>query len=129
MVKLYYRKESFTMDFNSNQINTTSNRFAIASIVCGILALIACCMGILAVPFGALGVIFAVLSKRKGQNMPGMSTAGIWLSCVGMALGILFTIYSFYIVFNTPAMLEEVNRIFESIYGMSIEEYYMNIPY
>ena len=117
------------MDFNSNQINTTSNRFAIASIVCGILSLIACCMGILSVPFGALGIIFAILSKRKGQSMSGMSTVGIWLSCVGMALGILFTIYSFYIVFNNPAMWEEVNRIFESIYGMSIEEYYMNVHY
>lgn len=127
MVKWYCRKEPFNMDFNSTQVNTAPNRFAIASMVCGILSMTACCMGILSVPFGALGIIFAVLTKRRGQRMSGMGIAGIWLSCVGMVLGILFTIYSFYTVFHNPMMLNEVNRIFESLYGMSLEEYYKAI--
>jgi len=75
---------------NRNQISAnTPNGFSIAAVICGVLSLICCCTGVLAIPVGALGIIFAVLTRRKGSGMPLMSTIGIWLCCVGMALGIL----------------------------------------
>lgn len=124
------------MDFYPNSDNTNYNStpqgnrpsgFAIASLVCGIVAVIACCTGVLSIPTGALGILFAVLTKRKGQSMSGMCVAGIWLSCVGMALGILMTAYSFFMVFNNPVLYEEVNTMFQTMYGMNIEEYFSYI--
>ena len=74
------------MDFNQNSENSNyvpnqpSQRpsgFATASLVCGILSLVLCCTGILGIPAGALSILFAVLSKRKGESLSGMSIAGI----------------------------------------------------
>ena len=65
------------MDFNReydnpNNMNIQNNRpegFAIASLICGILSNICCCTGILSLPVGALGILFAVLTKRKGKSI------------------------------------------------------------
>ena len=121
------------MDFYPNSDNPNYNSapqpnrpggFAIASLVCGIISVILCCTGVLSIPTGALGILFAVLTKRKGQNMSGLCIAGIWLSCVGMALGILMTVYSFFMVFSNPVLYEEVNTMFQTMYGMNMEEYF-----
>lgn len=116
---------------SSDNINTTpqensSTGFAIASMVCGILSIIVCCGGVLSLPFGALSIIFAVLSKRLRRNMPGMSIAGIWLGCVGILLGILMTVYSFFMVFNDPLLYDQVNATYEMLYGESFEEFLEN---
>ena len=120
------------MDFYSNSNNSnnvpqnTPNGFAIASMVCGIFSIILCCTGILSISAGALSILFAVLSKRKNTSMPIMSWVGIWLSIVGVVLGILMTVYSFYLVFNDPLYREQVDVMFEQMYGMSLDEYLAN---
>ena len=119
---------------NQNQISAnTPSGFSIAAIICGVLSLICCCTGILAIPVGSLGIIFAVLTKRKGSGMPLMSTIGIWLCCVGMALGILLTVYSFMVILSDPAMLEQLmtdyDIMFEAMYGMTFEEYINSLVY
>lgn len=123
------------MDFNHeydnpNNRNLQNNRpegFAIASLLCGILSNLCCCTGVLSIPVGALGILFAILTKRKGRRMSGLCIAGIWLSCVGIALGLLLTAYFLYTIFSDPAALEQFitdyNIMFESLYGMSLEEY------
>ena len=122
------------MDFYPNSDNPNINiqnmrpgGFAIASIICGIASVIVCCTGVLSIPTGALGILFAVLTQRKGQSLPGMSVAGIWLSCVGMALGILMTVYSFFMVFTDPLLHQEMNAMFEMMYGMNMDEYFNTI--
>lgn len=104
--------------------NYQPNKFEIASVACGILSLILCCTGVLSIPTGALGILFAVFTKRKGRNLSNMSILGIWISCVGMTLGVILTIYSFYTLFTDPVMFENFNATFKSIYGMGIEEYF-----
>lgn len=113
---------------SSDNINTTpqensTSAFSIASMVCGIIAMLACCAGILSLPFGALSILFAALSKRRGKNMPGMSIVGIWLGCVGILLGILMTVYSFFMVFNDPVVYDQVNATYEMLYGESFDEF------
>ena len=113
---------------NSNYIPTPQperpNGFAIASMVLGILAVVVCCTGILGVPLGALSIIFAALSKRRGKKMPGMSIAGICLSIAGIVLGLFMTVYSFYLVYNDPAIREQTNMLMEEFYGVTIDEYF-----
>lgn len=119
------------MDYYTNTDNNNTvtpeersiNSFAIASLVCGILSILMCCGGILSLPFGALSILFAVLSRRRGRRMPGMSIAGIWIGCVGILMGVLMTVYSFFMIFHNPDFLDQVNTTYEMIYGESFEEF------
>lgn len=63
--------------------------FSIASMVCGIVSLLMCCLG-LAIPLAALGILFALLSRRKGHYMNNFSITGIVTACSGMVLGIIY---------------------------------------
>lgn len=65
--------------------------FAIASMVCGISSLLLCCLGI-ALPLAALGILFALLSHRKGHYLSGFSITGIVTGCSGMVLGIIYLV-------------------------------------
>lgn len=89
-----------------------------ASYICGMLSVILCCTGVLSVPLGALGVLFALLTRRLGRPMPPLSVRGFWLSCTGMLLGILLCIYSVFTVWNDP----EYRSIFEEYYKAYYQE-------
>lgn len=87
---------SYHYDFDLNQQKNDSlyqppNGFASASLVLGILSLVLCCCCYVSVPLGALGILFAILSKRDSQ-MSGRGRAGLWLSIVGLCLTVLFTL-------------------------------------
>ena len=121
------------MDFNQNSENTNyvpnqplkrQSGFAIASFVCGILSLVLCCTGILGIPAGALSILFAVLSKRKGESLSGMSIAGVVTSVIGILLGILTTAYSIYMLFYDPTFREQIDIMMQQMYGVSLEEFF-----
>ena len=80
------------MNQNIPQIDPKYRGLSIASMVCGICSLVLCCTGLLSIPAGALGILFALLTRKRGQRMNNMCVAGIWLSCVGLALGIFITV-------------------------------------
>lgn len=63
--------------------------FSIASMVCGIVSLLMCCLG-LAIPLAALGILFALLSHRKGHCLNNFSITGIVTACSGIVLGIIY---------------------------------------
>ena len=69
----------------------TSDGFAIASLICGIAGLVACCTGLPSI----LAVVFGAISKAKndGTRPTGMSTAGLILGIIGIIVNI-FTILS-----------------------------------
>lgn len=67
------------------------NNMALASLVLGILSLVTCCCSCLAVVLGALGIIFAFLSKED-RPMCSQAKAGLILSCVGVGLAIVTVI-------------------------------------
>ncbi len=93
------------MDYYQNTNQNTSNQptrngysgFSIASVVFGILSLLTWCTAVLPIPLGALGIIFAFLTYRRGRVTPPLSIVGFLLSCGGFIIGVAFTIY---IVFN-----------------------------
>lgn len=89
--------------------------FSAASMICGFLSVSLCCTGILSLPVGALGILFAILSKRRGSSMPPMSFTGVVLSCAGIALGLSLLIFSMYTVWNDP----EARKTFEEMYRSS----------
>ena len=68
------------------------NGMAIASLVMGILSLLCCCCGYAGVGFGALGIIFALLS-RKEEPMCSQAKTGLILSCIGLAMTVIVVIF------------------------------------
>ena len=60
---------------------------AVASLVLGIIGLVLCHTFFFSLPCQIIGLILGILAKR--QRAGGMATAGIVLSCVGLALSML----------------------------------------
>ncbi len=107
------------------------NTFAMASCILGLLALVTICTGVFPVVFGALSILFAVLSHRKGRNLDNGAIAGIAMS----ALGLLFATFILFFTFKMlPTMLEneafreQMNYTSQQIYGVDfdtiMEQYY-----
>ena len=67
------------------------NGMAITSLVMGILSLVTCCCGWIALVLGILGIIFAILS-RGGDSMCSQAKAGLILSIIGVSIAILVII-------------------------------------
>lgn len=140
------------MDFNNNQNNPNNNGnwdrwnsnasnssyynqpthkpygqgFLMASCLCGFLSVTMCCTGVLSLPLGALGILFALLAYRKGKKMSSQGVVGITLSALGMLSGIALIIYSFV---TLPEMLQDkafrsqADIITEQMYGMDFAEF------
>lgn len=102
--------------------------FAIASMVCGICSAVLFCLG-LSLPFGALGILFAVLTYRKGKSMDSMSITGLVTSCIGLLLGIIMMInvfVQFPSMMKDPALRKELDAVYEGIYGENFADFWEN---
>ena len=116
---------------NSSYYNQPTHRpygqgFIIASMICGILSVTACCTGILSLPLGALGIIFALLTYRKGKRLNGSALTGIMLSIMGIVTGISMLIYSFATLpqmMQDPFFRSQVDSLTEQMYGMDFAEF------
>ncbi len=115
---------------NSSYYNQPTHRpygqlFAIASGICGLLSITTCCAAILSLPLGALGILFAVLTYRKGKKMNTTSALGIMLSCAGIVTAVTTIVYSFS---RLPTLMEsevfrnQINTITRQMYGMDFTE-------
>ena len=68
--------------------------FSIASFVLGLISVTVGFWGI-SLPLGALGILFALLVRRKGRRLKGTARAGLILSIIGFIMGVLFIVYVF----------------------------------
>ena len=73
-----------------------SSGFGIASMVCGIIALITCCVWCTCAPLAVISIVFGILQIRK-VNAKGMAIAGIVCSSIGLILLITLTVWGNYI--------------------------------
>lgn len=116
---------------NSSYYNQPTHKpygqgFTMASVTCGILSITTCCTGILPLPLGALGILFAVLVYRKGKKLNSACVMGITASCIGIAVGLMLTVYSFAML---PTLLEneafrsQFDMLVRQMYGMDLEEF------
>lgn len=116
---------------NSSYYNQPTHRpygqgFMIASGICGMLSITACCTGILSLPLGALGILFAVLTYRKGKKMNSACLIGIITSCIGIFSAVILTVNSFLML---PTMLEndafrgQLDAVTQQMYGMDFKDF------
>lgn len=122
------------MDYRYRQ----PNKFSSTSCIMGITSLVTMCTGIFSIPLGALGVLFAVLSK-KDKKMDSSAKLGCTLSGIGLFSGLALTIFVYVTTFT--AMFESIDYsqisnmteeeamdyIMESIYGPEYKEYYRSL--
>ncbi len=109
---------------DSNQPVRQTNHFATAALTMGILTVITTVMCTVFLPFlfAGLSLIFAVLSKGKNYTMNTNARTGIVTSIIGLALNIIIVAGSFYLVFTVPEYKEQLNSIYEQLYGESFDE-------
>ena len=90
-----YNQNYYGANGNSQQYYKPVSGFAVAALVMGILSLLlACCSGIGGIMAGALGIIFAILS-RKGQPMEMQAKVGLGTSIAGLVFGIVIIMITF----------------------------------
>ena len=75
---------------------------AVASLVMGILSLVFWCLCIGYIIFAPLGIIFAVVARRRGSTS-GMLTAGLATSIVSIVAGVVYWIF-FMFILDTATM-------------------------
>lgn len=113
------------MDYRQPSPAPRRNPFTIASLILGICSLVTVCTAILPLPLGALGILFAILSYRKGQRMDAMAVTGIATSCLGLAFSVLFYGALFAMLpsmMRDPDYRDMLDRYSESMYGESYED-------
>lgn len=92
----------------------TGNGMSIASLVMGILSLVCCCCGYVGIALGALGIIFALLS-RQDEPMNTQAKVGLILSCVGIALNVISIILL--LVMNAAGLVDVTTDVATRIGG------------
>lgn len=116
---------------NSSYYNQPTHRpygqsFSVASAVCGILSVTACCAVIISLPLGALGILFAVLAHRKGKKMNNTCTLGVIFSSIGITCAVTLVIYSFAMLpvfMKNDVFRSQFDRVTEQMYGMDFTEF------
>ena len=92
------------------------NAFSTASMTAGTLSLFFLVSG-LSFPVGALGILFALLS-RKGDKMDSQAKLGCILSSIGLCLGIAIFIYAAVTVYqNFPELIQQYQQLYEMYQG------------
>ena len=100
--------------------------FSIASLVMGILSITLGCCGV-SIPFGALGILFAVLCYRRGKSLNSNARFGLCISVAGCIYGIVMLVYTFVVripaLLQDPAYLNQMNQLYQTLFGMDFQEY------
>ncbi len=121
-----FENEKDTYNRMNSQPAKRVNGFEVAACICGVLSLLALCTGIFAISIGCLGLVFALLYRRKGVPMSTPAFAGMCMSLVGIILGITITVFVTvnYILpmLNDPAAMQELVEYYKSVYGYDFSE-------
>ncbi len=107
------------------QNTSAANPFAKASLIMGIISILTMITGVLPLPFGALGILFAVLSHKKKKPLETPAFIGAITSTIGMSLSIVLIAISAAMLptmLRSPQYREQLNNDVESMYGISFDE-------
>ncbi len=85
-------------------VPTNNRAWSIASLVCGILSIVCCCILWLPLVFAVLAIVFAVLARKSMGYFDGLALAGLICGIVG-------------------AVLALANGITDIVWGPQIEQY------
>lgn len=95
-----------------NNYTQPSSGFGIASMVCGIIALITCCLWCTCIPLAVVSIVLGILQIQKG-TAKGMAIAGIVCSAIALILFIALTVWGNYL--QSSGAYNEILRELERI--------------
>ena len=86
------------------------NGKALASMIFGILALVACCVPFIQFPLAVVAIVLVILSKNR-QPLTGFAIAGLVLGIIAIIMSIAMTIYWGYAfsLMNDPEFIQMYN--------------------
>ncbi|MBQ1172864.1 MAG: hypothetical protein IIX48_09755 [Lachnospiraceae bacterium] len=116
----YYSEQS--QNTPPGKIIIVPNLFLVFSVICAIISCICGCFILSSIFFGALSILFAILSKGHKQQMIPAARSCVILSVIAMVFSTVTTTVSVYQVFSDPEMYQEFNTQYESLTGISFEE-------
>ncbi len=101
-------------DYLFRTVNPNGRRktygWSVASLVCGILSVICCCVGYGAVVLGVLAIVFSIISRKNLGYFDGMAIAGLVLGIIGFFLGIAIIVSTYLI---DEEFMEEYTKYLE----------------
>ena len=92
------------------------NGMATAALVMGLVAIISTFSTGMGFIFGALGIIFALLSRRQ-YTMDKMALSGLILSIIGSVASIITIIFSVIMIYKNPEIIDQTMEQIYEIYG------------
>ncbi len=106
-----------------------NEKFAIAAVVCGMLALFCNCVFIVPISLSCFGFLFCALAYRKGKRSSRILKNGIFFSCVGLVAGLVSCVTFFTVVLprtlqdpvvrqQTGILIDTYLRLFKDVYGI-----------
>ena len=107
-----------------NPAHISGDRLALAAMVLGILALASFLSMTIYPPFifGSIAIVLALLSKGRAPRMTTRARAGILCAAIGLAANCALCSTTLYMLYTKPDIMQQVNDVFESQYGMSYTE-------
>ena len=99
-----------------------STGFTVASLVLGILSVATSCCIYSALPFGALAILFALLSRGGERKLNERALAGLCLGIAGLVIAITAFVFMFIFTVNSyggfDAFMQYTNELAEQIMQM-----------
>ncbi len=103
-----YADPAFQQDSQST-MSAESGGFGIASMICGIIALITCCIWCVCIPLAIVSIVMGILQLCKG-TAKGMAIAGIICSSIALILLLVVT-FAGAVFQNSPAYYDLMREL------------------
>lgn len=112
---------------NRNQTGNM-NGFSLLSLICGILGIVTFCCIYSALVFGALAILFGLLSRGRAKHPCGQAKTGIRIGIIALVLTAALNIYSYFSMIQQYGSLQNAldasYSMLEDMTGMDLKEYY-----
>ncbi len=108
----------------NNYNQEESQGFGIASMICGILALVTCCCWCPCAPLAVVSIVLGIIQLSKG-TAKGISIAGIVCSAIGLIMMIVFLVAGIFMNSSEgyQDFLHEYNEILEDLQEDTYTDY------
>ena len=101
-----------------------STGFSTASMILGVMAIMSCMIIYVALFFGCLSIVFALLSRQDSLNMPTVSKVGFTFSIIAILISTILTGSSIAFLINhfgLEKLLTDPAQILEDLVGLMEE--------
>lgn len=100
------------------------NYFETASWALGICAILSCTFFYVSYMFGALAILFALLSRGGHMKLSPKARLGLFLGIFAIIFTTVVTVGAFYIAIEEFGSIENLLREYCNMYGLDFEELY-----